>query len=65
MASDSANGSDPTEVSSSDPAEDEGLTPYERFERLTREIVAVPKAEVDERREKAKRRRSKAASQAR
>jgi hypothetical protein len=65
MASDSANGSDPTEVSSSDPAEDEGLTPYERFERLTREIVAVPKAEVDERREKAKRPRSKAGSQAR
>ena len=55
MASDPANGSDPAKVSDSDPAEAEGLTPYERFERLTRQIVAVPKAEVDKRREKAKR----------
>ncbi len=55
MASESANGSDPANVSGSDPTDGEGPTPYERFERLTREIVKVPKAEVDKRREKAKR----------
>jgi len=55
MASESANGSDPAKVRASDASEGEGLTPYERFERLTREIVAIPKAELDERREKAKR----------
>lgn len=55
MASESANGSDPAKGRRPDPTEDEGLTPFERFERLTREIVAVPKAEVDKRREKATR----------
>lgn len=60
MASESANGSDPAKVSGSDPTEDGGPTPYERFEWLTREIVAVPKAEVDKRREKAKRPRNRA-----
>jgi len=59
MASESANGSDPAKVDGSDPTEDEGLTPYERFECLTREIVAVPKADIDKRREKAKRPRKR------
>jgi len=52
VAKQSANGSDP--------AKDDGPTPYERFERLTREIIAVPKAEIDKRREKPKRPRAKA-----
>lgn len=46
----------------SDPAKGEVPTAYERFERLTREIVTVPKAEVDKRREKAKRPRKRARS---
>jgi hypothetical protein len=31
-------------------------TSYERFERLTREILAVPKSEIDKRRERARKR---------
>jgi len=53
VAKQSANGSDPAKG-------DDGPTPFERFERLTREIVAVPKAEIDKRREKPKRPRTKA-----
>lgn len=47
MAKESANGSDP--------AKGDVPTPYERFERLTRDILSVPKSEIDKRREKAKR----------
>lgn len=50
MPKQSANGSDS--------ATGEGPTPYERFERLTREILGVPKSEVDKRRQTAKRPRS-------
>lgn len=42
-------------VNGSDPAKRNDPTPYERFERLTREILSVPKDEIDKRREKAKR----------
>lgn len=70
MASESANGSDPAKANGpgptdSDPTEGDGLTPYERFERLTREIVSVPKAEINKRREKAKRPRTDARKQLR
>ena len=43
-------------VNGSDPAKSDGATPYERFERLTRDILSVPKAEIDKRREKAAKR---------
>ena len=38
-----------------DPSND--LTPFERFERLTKHLVSVPKSEVDARRKKAKAKR--------
>ena len=41
-----------------DPSND--LTPFERFERLTKHLVSVPKAEVDARREKLKSGRKRA-----
>lgn len=44
MADEPANGSDP----------DENLTPFEKFERLTKQLVSVPKSEIDKRREQAK-----------
>lgn len=50
MANESRNGADP--------AKGDVPTPYERFERLTREILSVPKSEIDKRREKSKRPRA-------
>jgi hypothetical protein len=49
----SNNGSDPGLNGSDLP--DDGRTPFERFEDLTRSILSVPKAELDKRRAKAKR----------
>jgi hypothetical protein len=48
MADESSNGTGRTDA---DP-----LTPFERFERLTKEIINVPKTELDERRKQVKRR---------
>jgi hypothetical protein len=48
MADESPNGTGPTDA---DP-----LTPFERFERLAKEIITVPKTELDERRKRVKRR---------
>ncbi len=45
-------------VNGSDPAKRDDPGPFERFERLTRDILAVPKAELDKRREKPKRPRT-------
>lgn len=39
-----------------------GLSPFERFERLTQHVVSVPKSEVDERRKKLKAERKRAAA---
>jgi hypothetical protein len=36
-------------------APDDNLTPFERFERLTKDLVTVPKTEIDAARKKAKR----------
>lgn len=47
----SANGSGPT-VNGSEP--EDTRTPFERFEDLTKQLLSVPKAEIDERREKRK-----------
>lgn len=57
MAQESVNGSDPTKNG-------DGGTPYERFERLTREILKVPKAELDKRREKTNKRPRKTRTRA-
>ncbi len=46
MADEASNGSEPAD----------NRTEYERFEALTRKLVAVPKSEVDKLREKRKRR---------
>jgi hypothetical protein len=35
-------------------AEDDEATDFERFENLAQKLVAVPKSEIDEQREKAK-----------
>lgn len=40
----------------------DGLTPFEKFERLTKHLVSVPKSEVDERRKKLKAERKRAAA---
>lgn len=48
----------------SDPAKGDGPTAFERFERLTRDILSVPKAEIDKRREKQPK-RPRAASRSR
>jgi hypothetical protein len=50
----SNNGSDPV----SDPGDNDARTPFERFEGLTRQLLSVPKAELDKRRAKDKRPRS-------
>jgi len=34
-------------------------TPWERFERLARQVVRVPKSDIDEKREQEKHRRAK------
>jgi hypothetical protein len=39
-------------------AESKSTTPYERFDALTRVVMAVPKAEIDKRAEKARRERA-------
>lgn len=52
MAKESVNGSDPAKSADS--------TPYERFESLTREILSVPKTEIDKRRAKASKRTRRA-----
>lgn len=39
----------------SDPASSDSATPFERFERLTRRLVSVPKEEIDKQRKKASR----------
>gem|GEM_PF-2616362 len=38
-----------------DPSDDDTGTAFERFERLTRNLVRVPKAEIDMQRKKAER----------
>jgi len=43
-------------------APDGNLSPFERFERLTKNLIAVPKAEIDERRKKDKAERKRAAA---
>jgi hypothetical protein len=43
----------------------DGLTPFERFERLTKRLVSVPKAEVDELRKKQQAERRRATSRKR
>lgn len=48
MEQPSDNGSGPSRTSDAE-AEDGTLTPFERFERLTRHILSVPKSEIDER----------------
>jgi hypothetical protein len=48
------NGSGPSRASDAE-AEDGTLTPFERFERLTRHILSVPKSEIDKRVTDAKR----------
>ena len=63
MPEESANGSDPSH-NGTDPTldgESDGRAPFERFEDLTKEILSVPKAELDKRRKKAKRPRSTSA----
>lgn len=52
MVDPSTNGVDPGD----------GLSPFERFERLTKRLVQVPKSEVDERRKKLKAERKRAAA---
>jgi hypothetical protein len=42
------NGSGPARAKDSE-ADDGNLTPFERFERLTRHILSVPKSEIDKR----------------
>lgn len=51
MANDSANSN------GAGPASDEGdnTTPFERFERLTKQLLTVPKEELDKRVKQAKR----------
>lgn len=66
MPKQSANGSEPSDNGSA-PAlngsdqPDDGRAPFERFDDLTREILSVPKSELDKRREKTKRPRSPSA----
>lgn len=59
MARRPANGSGSEQVSSngSKPSDndDDGGNAFERFEQLTRQIISVPKDEIDRRRERAKR----------
>lgn len=52
VADESSNGREPGD----------GLTPFERLERLTKNLLVVPKAEVDERRKKDKAERKRAAA---
>lgn len=52
MAEEASNGSDPGD----------GVSPFERFERLTKHVVSVPKSEIDERRKKLKAERKRAAT---
>jgi hypothetical protein len=47
------------------PEPDDRRTPFERFEDLTRRIVAVPKSEVDALRKKQQRARRRAAARRR
>ena len=46
----SRNGAEPV----SDEADN--LSPFERFERLTKQLLSVPKAEIDKQRQKSKKR---------
>ena len=59
MVPESVNGSKPQRESAngSSPGQDDEDcgTEFERFERLTRQILSVPKDEVDRKRERAKR----------
>lgn len=61
MAQESANGSKPADAPPSgndpDPADNGEGTPFQRFERLTRKLVSVPKTEVNQRLEQAKRKK--------
>jgi len=49
-------------VSSNGNVPGDGLSPFERFERLTKHLLSVPKAELNERIKKAKAERKRAAS---
>ena len=48
MADESSNWANPDEA--------DNLTPFERFERLTKHLVGIPKTELDARRKQVKRR---------
>lgn len=52
---------DPASRNGAKPDSDEAdnLTPFERFERLTRHVLSVPKAEIDKRRDQSKRSRTR------
>lgn len=47
-----------------EPAKTEEPTPFQKFDRLAREIIKVPKAEVDRRAKKAKTQRERKRSKA-
>lgn len=46
----------------SGPDESDNQTPFGRFERVTRQVLSVPKAEIDKKRTKAKRTRARSRS---
>lgn len=54
MATESRNGSGPDES--------DNQTPFGRFERMTRQVLSVPKAEIDKKHTKAKRTRARSRS---
>lgn len=62
MDDEASNGSEPAD-NGSEPADN--ATPFERFENLTRRLVAVPKAEVDALRKKQEKARLRAAARRR
>jgi len=64
----SSNGGDPANRASangSEPHNEDTGNAFERFERLTRELVSVPKVELDRRLARAKRAKRKRATPAR